>query len=50
MQLKDILTFIKNIFEIFTKGETLMKTLNGIVFLETKDIRKSLNIGNQTCL
>lgn len=27
-----------------------MKTLNGIVFLETKDIRKSLNIGNQTCL
>ena len=28
----------------------LMKTLNGIVFLETKDIRKSLNIGNQTCL
>ena len=27
-----------------------MKTLNGIVFLETKEIRKSLNIGNQTCL
>lgn len=27
-----------------------MKTLNWIVFLETKDIRKSLNIGNQTCL
>lgn len=27
-----------------------MKTLNGIVFLETKDIRKALNIGNQTCL
>lgn len=27
-----------------------MKTLNGTVFLETKDIRKSLKIGNQTCL
>ena len=27
-----------------------MKTLNGIVFLETKDIRESLEIGNQTCL
>ena len=27
-----------------------METLNGIVFLETKDIRKFLNIGNQTCL
>lgn len=27
-----------------------MKTLNGIVFLETKDIIKSLKIGNQTCL
>ena len=27
-----------------------MKTLNGTVFLETKDIRKALNIGNQTCL
>lgn len=27
-----------------------MKTLNGTIFLETKDIRKALNIGNQTCL
>ena len=27
-----------------------MKTLNGTVFLETKDIRKALKIGNQTCL
>ena len=27
-----------------------MKTLNGIVFLETKDIRQALKIGNQTCL
>lgn len=27
-----------------------MKTLNGTVFLETKDIIKSLKIGNQTCL
>lgn len=27
-----------------------MKTLNGITFLETKDIRKALKIGNQTCL
>ncbi len=27
-----------------------MKTLNGTVFLETKDIRESLKIGNQTCL
>ena len=48
MQLKDILTFIKNIFEIFTKGETIMKTLNGIIFLKKKDIIKSLNIGNKT--
>ena len=27
-----------------------MRTLNGTVFLETKDIRKALKIGNQTCL
>ena len=27
-----------------------MKILNGITFLETKDIRKALKIGNQTCL
>lgn len=27
-----------------------MKTLNGTIFLETKDIRKALKIGNQTCL
>ena len=27
-----------------------MKTLNGTVFLETKDIRKALKIVNQTCL
>ena len=27
-----------------------MKTLNGTVFLETKDIIKALKIGNQTCL
>jgi hypothetical protein len=27
-----------------------MKTLNGITFLETKDIREALKIGNQTCL
>ena len=27
-----------------------MKTLNGTVFLETKDIRQALKIGNQTCL
>ena len=27
-----------------------MKTLNGIIFLETKDIRKALQIGNKTCL
>ena len=27
-----------------------MKTLNGIVFLETKDIREALKIGNKTCL
>ena len=33
-----------------TKGDLRMKTLNGIVFLETKDIRESLKIGNQTCL
>ena len=32
------------------KGELLMKTLNGIVFLETKDIREALKIGNKTCL
>ena len=27
-----------------------MKQLNGIVFLETKDIRQALKIGNKTCL
>ena len=27
-----------------------MKTLNGITFLETKDIKKALQIGNKTCL
>lgn len=27
-----------------------MKILNGITFLETKDIRKALKTGNQTCL
>ena len=27
-----------------------MKTLNGTIFLETKDIRQALNIGNKTCL
>ena len=27
-----------------------MKKLNGTVFLETKDIRQALKIGNQTCL
>jgi hypothetical protein len=27
-----------------------MKIVDGIKFLETKDIRKSLKIGNQTCL
>lgn len=27
-----------------------MKTLNGTIFLETKDIRKALQIGNKTCL
>ena len=27
-----------------------MKTLNVIIFLETKDIRKALQIGNKTCL
>ena len=30
--------------------EKSMKILNGITFLETKDIRKALKIGNQTCL
>ena len=27
-----------------------MKTLNGTIFLETKDIRQALRIGNKTCL
>ena len=27
-----------------------MRTLNGTVFLETKDIRQALKIGNKTCL
>ncbi|MCF0124976.1 MAG: hypothetical protein HUJ68_04350 [Clostridia bacterium] len=27
-----------------------MKTLNGTIFLETKDIRQALKIGNKTCL
>lgn len=27
-----------------------MRTLNGTVFLETKDIRQALKIGNRTCL
>lgn len=27
-----------------------MKTLNGINFLETKDIKEALKIGNKTCL
>lgn len=27
-----------------------MMTLNGTVFLETKDIRQALKIGNKTCL
>ena len=27
-----------------------MKTLNGITFIETKDIRKALKVGNKTCL
>lgn len=27
-----------------------MKTLNGTVFLGTKDIRQALKTGNQTCL
>lgn len=27
-----------------------MRNLNGTIFLETKDIRKTLKIGNQTCL
>ena len=27
-----------------------MKTLNCTIFLETKDIRQALNIGNKTCL
>jgi hypothetical protein len=34
----------------FIKEYKYMKTLNGITFLETKDIRKALKIGNQTCL
>ena len=31
-------------------GQIYMKTLNGITFLETKDIKKALQIGNKTCL
>ncbi len=27
-----------------------MRTLNGTIFLETKDIRQALKIGNKTCL
>jgi hypothetical protein len=27
-----------------------MKDLNGIIFFETKDIRKALKISNKTCL
>lgn len=27
-----------------------MKTLNGVNFLETKDIKTALKIGNKTCL
>ena len=27
-----------------------MKTLNGTIFLETKDIRQALKIGNKPCL
>lgn len=27
-----------------------MRTLNGTIFLETKDIRQALRIGNKTCL
>ena len=32
------------------KEELCMRTLNGTVFLETKDIRQALKIGNKTCL
>lgn len=36
--------------KLITRGTIYMKTLNGITFLETKDIKKALQIGNKTCL